>query len=83
MKWLKKMVIRMAWPKFKNYILDYVKSEEYQKKYVQKINDKLDIPNVSEKAEAKLLNQVYDAGQEVVVEFMENVDIKSIVDKVE
>lgn len=82
MKWLKKIVIKMAWPKVKKTVLEYVQSEEYQKKYTEAINKKLDIPNVSEESEAKLLNQVYDAGQEVIVEFIEGIDIEALTDKV-
>ena len=82
MKWLKKIVIKMAWPKVKKMALEYVQSDEYQKKYTEAINKKLDIPNVSEESEAKLLNQVYDAGQEVIVEFIEGIDIESLADKI-
>jgi len=65
----------MLWPKIKKFLIDYIKSEENQKKYVDLINRKLDIPNLSEDAEAKLLNQVYNAGQEALVEIVENFDI--------
>ena len=75
MNFIQKIAIKMLWPKIKKFLIDYIKSEETQKKYVELINQKLDIPNLSEDAEAKLLNQVYDAGQEALVEIVENFDI--------
>ncbi|MFW6247425.1 MAG: hypothetical protein ACOC22_04630 [bacterium] len=82
MNWLKEMIISMAWPSIKKFILEYVQSDEYQKELVAKINNKVDIPNVTEETEAMLFNQVYDAGQETIVEFVNNVDIKQITEKV-
>jgi len=82
MNWLKKVLAKMAWPLIKKNLLNYVKSEEYQKNLVEKVNKKVDIPNVGEEAEANLLNQIYDAGQEVAVEFIENIDIDALVEKV-
>ena len=76
MNWFQKIALKMVWPKAKAFLIDYIKSEETQKKYVELINKKLDIPNLSEEAEAKLLNQVYDAGQEALVEIVENFDIE-------
>ena len=75
MNFIQKIAIKMLWPKIKKFLIDYIKSEENQKKYVDLINRKLDIPNLSEDAEAKLLNQVYNAGQEALVEIVENFDI--------
>jgi len=67
--------MKMLWPKIKVFLINHIKSEENQKKYVELINQKLDIPNLSEEAEAKLLNQVYDAGQEALIEIVENFNI--------
>ena len=75
MNFIQKMAIKMLWPKIKKFLIDHIKSEEIQKKYVDLINQKLDIPNLSEDAETKLLNQVYDAGQEALAEIVENFDI--------
>jgi hypothetical protein len=81
MNWIKKVLVIIAWPLIKKNLLKNIQSDEYQLKFTKKINDKIDIPNVSEESEAKLLNQIYDAGQEVIVEFIDNIDIKTIIDK--
>jgi hypothetical protein len=59
--------------------LGYIKSEEYQKKYIDLINNKINIPNLDEAAEAKLLNQIYDATQVALTEIIENVDLDKII----
>jgi hypothetical protein len=78
MNWVQRVLSKMVWPKIKQEILKYIKSEETQKKYVDLINKKLDIPNLSEEAETKLLNQVYDAGQEALVEVVEGINLDKI-----
>jgi hypothetical protein len=78
MNWFQKIATKMLWPRIKQFLIDHVKSEETQKKYVALINKKLDVPNLSEDAEAKLLNQVYDAGQEALIEIIENFDVEKI-----
>lgn len=83
MKWLKKMVIKMVYPKLKKFLLGYVLSNEWQKKLTTKLNQKLDIPRISEATEEKIINQMYDAGQELAVEFIEGIDIEKILDKVD
>jgi len=75
MNWIQKIGAKMLWPRIKKEVLKYVESEEYQKKYVEIINKKLDLPNLSEVAEAKLLNQIYDAGQEAVSEMIDKIEI--------
>lgn len=75
MNWFQKIAVKMLWPKIEQFLIEHIKSEETQKKYVDLINKKIDIPNLSEEAETKLLNQVYDAGQEALVEIVENFDI--------
>lgn len=79
MNWAKKILLKLAWPKIKNSILGYIKSEEYQKKYIDLINNKINIPNLDEAAEAKLLNQIYDATQVALTEIIENVDLDKII----
>jgi len=75
MNWIQKIGAKMLWPRIKKEVLKYVESEEYQKKYVEIINKKLDLPNLSEVAEAKLLNKIYDAGQEAVSEMIDKIEI--------
>ena len=47
-------------------IFDY----ELQEKLVKKLNDNIDIPFISEKTEAKVLNAIYDSIEDVVKEVM-------------
>lgn len=78
MNWIQRVLAKMVWPRIKQEILKYIKSEEVQKKYVDLINKKLDIPNLSEESETKLLNQVYDAGQAALAEVVEGINIDTI-----
>lgn len=78
MNWFQKIAVKMLWPRIKQFLIEHIKSEETQKKYVDLINNKLDIPNLSEEAEKKLLDQVYDAGQEALVEIIENFDVDKV-----
>ena len=43
-------------------------SEENKKKMIEKINDNVNIPIISEKTEAKILEAIYDSVEEVVKE---------------
>jgi hypothetical protein len=81
MNWITKILVKFAWPKVKKYLLQYVESNEYQELLINKVNEKIDIPNVSEKSEKKLLNQIYDAGQEVAIEFIETFNIEELMSK--
>lgn len=81
-KWIKKLVLKIAWPRIQEFLISYVKNDEYQKKLVDKINAKVDIPGIPEESEAKLMNQIYDAGQEATAEFIESIDIETVLDKV-
>jgi len=82
MKWLKKLAVKMIYPRLKKMILGYIESDEWQKKLTEKLNAKLDIPRISEQTEAKIINQMYDAGQELATEFVESFDVDKIVDKI-
>jgi hypothetical protein len=79
MKWLKKLTLKMVWPLLKKKAIDYVESNEWQEKLTKRLNDKLDIPRISEETEKKIINQMYDAGQELAVEFIESIDIDKVV----
>ena len=45
----------------KDAIIDKIFDDELQKKLVDKLNDNVDIPFLSEKTEEKILNAVYDS----------------------
>jgi hypothetical protein len=54
----------------KDDIIDKIFDDELQEKIVKKLNDNIDIPFVSEKTEAKVLNAIYDSIEDVVKEVM-------------
>ena len=54
----------------KDAIIDKIFDEELQGKLVTKLNEHVDIPFISEKTEAKILNAIYDSIEDVVKEVM-------------
>ena len=54
----------------KDEIIDKIFDEELQKKIVTKLNENVDIPFISEKTEAKVLNAIYDSIEDVVKSVM-------------
>ena len=54
----------------KESIVDSIFDDELQEKLVNKLNANVDIPFLSEKTEAKILNAVYDSVEDVVKEVM-------------
>ena len=70
---MKKFLWKFVKPFVKAQAIKLIENEEYQKKYVALIAEKIDIPNISKKAEKKLLDQIYDIGQEVAVDMIEEI----------
>ena len=52
----------------KSKIVDAIFDDELQEKVVKRINDNIDIPMISEKTEAKILDAIWDSVEEVVKE---------------
>ena len=50
----------------KEEIIDKIFDDELQEKIVTKLNKHIDIPIISEKTEAKILNAIYDTVEDVV-----------------
>ena len=50
----------------KKDIIEEVFNEDLQKEVVQALNDHVDIPFLSEKTEAKIMNAVYDTVEGVI-----------------
>lgn len=69
----------MVFPLIKKKLLEYVECDDWQQTITTKLCDKLDIPRISAATEEKIINQMYDAAQELAVEFIESVDIEDIV----
>ena len=54
----------------KDAIIDKIIDDELQVKLVSKLNENVDIPFISEKTEAKIINAIYDSIEDVVKEVM-------------
>jgi hypothetical protein len=52
----------------KQMIADYVFNDEMKDKIIQKLNDNVDVPFISEKTEEKILVAIYDSVEDVVKE---------------
>ena len=52
----------------KSKIVDAIFDDELQEKVVKRINDNIDIPMISEKTEAKILDAIWDSVEDVVKE---------------
>jgi len=50
----------------KQMIVDYVFNDEMKEKIVKELNDNVDVPFISEKTEAKILDAIYDSVEEVI-----------------
>ena len=50
----------------KQMIVDYIFNDEMKAKIVKELNDNVDVPFLSEKTEAKILDAVYDSVEEVI-----------------
>ena len=50
----------------KEEIIDKIFDDELQEKIVTKLNEHIDIPIISEKTEAKILNAIYNTVEDVV-----------------
>ena len=50
----------------KEEIINKIFDDELQEKIVKKLNEKIDIPFISEKTEEKALNAIYDSIEDVV-----------------
>ena len=50
----------------KEEIINKIFDDELQEKIVTKLNEHIDIPIISEKTEAKILNAIYDTVEDVV-----------------
>ena len=54
----------------KEAIIDSIFDEDLQAKLVEKLNANVDIPFLSEKTEAKIMNALYDSVEDIMKEVM-------------
>ena len=50
----------------KDALVDYIFDDELKNKVVKAINDNVDVPFISEKTEAKILDAIWDSVEDVV-----------------
>jgi hypothetical protein len=50
----------------KHVIVDYIFNDEMKDKIVRELNENVNIPIISEKTEAKILEAIYDSVEEVI-----------------
>ena len=50
----------------KDMIVDYIFNDEMKEKIVKELNDNVDVPFISEKTEAKILDAIYSSVEEVI-----------------
>tara|TARA_R110002020_G_scaffold133353_7_gene297533 strand:+ start:385 stop:570 length:186 start_codon:yes stop_codon:yes gene_type:complete len=53
---------------FGKIVAGYIFNDEMKKKMIQKMNDNVDIPIISEKTEEKILTAIWESMEEVVKE---------------
>ena len=70
---MKKWLLNLLKPFIKAQMTKVLGNEEYQKELVDKINARVDIPKIDEDAEAKALNQIYDALQLLSLEIIDKI----------
>ena len=52
--------------KLANMMVDYLCNEETKEEIIEKLNDRIDIPIINEKTEAKVLNSIYSVVEDVI-----------------
>tara|TARA_R110000824_G_scaffold153715_3_gene325438 strand:- start:2027 stop:2206 length:180 start_codon:yes stop_codon:yes gene_type:complete len=52
--------------KLANMMVDYLMNEDTKAEIIQKLNERIDIPIINEKTEAKVLNSIYSVVEDVL-----------------
>jgi hypothetical protein len=81
-KFILKLVVKWFLPSIKDELLKYIESIELQKKYVKILNEKIDIPGITEETEEKLIDAAYDAARELAKENINKIDINLLLDRI-
>lgn len=70
---MKNWTLKLLKPFIKRYITKKLADEDMQNTAIGIINEKIDIPKLTEKQEEKLLNQIYDALEEALIEIIDQI----------
>jgi len=69
---MNKLVFKMIKPFVKSFLKKEIANEAYQVMITDRIMSKVDLPKLTKAQEKKFLDSVYDASQELLLEYIEN-----------
>jgi hypothetical protein len=70
--------IPLIMPFIKKEIMIKIDCDEFKKKTIKIINEKIDIPNLSEEKEEQIIEALYEAAREIAKNNIDKVDLNSI-----
>jgi hypothetical protein len=70
---MNKLVFKMVRPFIKSFLKKEITNEAYQCMITDKILEKVDLPKLTKAQEKKFLDSVYDASQELLLEYIESI----------
>ena len=65
-----KFLIKLVLPLIKNYLLQELVKEENRSFVVAKLNDHVDLPNLSESEEAEVIENIYNALTKILESYL-------------
>jgi hypothetical protein len=68
---MNKFVFKLVKPFVKSYLKKEISNEAYQIMITDKIMEKIDLPKLTKAQKKKFLDSVYDASQELLLEYIE------------
>ena len=68
---MNKIVFKMVKPFIKSFLKKEISNEAYQTMIVDRIMEKVDLPKLTKAQEKKFMNSIYDASQELLLEYIE------------
>ena len=60
----------MLKPLIKAFVKKEIENEEYQKVFTEKVLEKVDLPKLTKAQEKKFLDSIYDATQEILLDYI-------------
>ena len=70
---MKKFILKLFKPFLKGIAIKEIENEKYRSLISEKINAKIDIPNITEKEEAEYIDIIYDVVQIMLVDIVEDI----------
>jgi len=69
---MNKLVFKLVKPFVKSFLKKEISNEAYQTMITDRIMAKVDLPKLTKAQEKKFLDSVYDASQELLLEYIES-----------